>query len=331
MYIVSPAGLLRLELQKRNSTGVTPYVEHAKSFFPRSYVLLSRQQNQLFSFFFARVTMTRLSRLVLSTLLALALAAPAAGASDFILSITEGITYYQTNKEIQARFAPLAEQISKAIKRPVRVVITSAYAEAREGLEKQEFDLAFIHPAQVALGAIKSGKYKSIAWTTGYTDYSVMLLTNKDQPFAKLEDLRGRTIVSPDPDSITAWMLRAMLRDQQLKPGEDVKIITTRYQDAVPFYIQNGFAQAGATAAKAVAKEWTDKGGKVMLSSRPVPIKQWIVSSKVPPEEVDKIRAVLLGAAQNDAGKQALGTLGYKGFVAPSHEDEQKAIAWLGL
>jgi len=275
--------------------------------------------------------MARLSRLLLPALLAFAVAAPTAVAADFVLSITEGITYYQTNKEIQARFAPLADQISKAIKRPVRMVIVSAYAEAREGLDKQEFDLAFIHPAQVALGAIKSGKYKSLAWTTGYTDYSVMLLANKDQPFTKLEDLRGRTIVSPDPDSITAWMLRSMLRDQKLKPGEDVKIITTRYQEAVPFYVQNGFAQAGATAAKAVAKDWTDKGGKIVLTSRPVPIKQWIVSNKVSAEEVEKIRGVLLGAAQSDAGKQALGTLGYRGFVASSHDDELKAIAWLGL
>jgi phosphonate transport system substrate-binding protein len=275
--------------------------------------------------------MARLKRYLVPAVLAFTLAASPSRASDFVLSITEGITYYQTSREIQAKFAPLAELISKAIKRPVKMVIIGAYAEEREGLDKQEYDLAFIHPAQVALGAIKSGKYRSVAWTTGYTDYSVMLLANKDQPFTKLEDLKGRTIVSPDPDSITAWMLRAMLRDQKLKPGEDVKVITTRYQDAVPFYVQYGFAQAGATAAKAVAKDWTDKGGKVVLSSRPVPIKQWIVSTKVPADEVEKIRGVLLGAAQNEPGKQALGTLGYKGFVPTSHDDELKAITWLGL
>jgi ABC-type phosphate/phosphonate transport system substrate-binding protein len=264
-------------------------------------------------------------------LLTLALAAPTSRAADFVMSVTEGITYYQTNKEITAKFAPLAELISKAIKRPVRLVVVSAYSELRDGLEKQEFDLSFVHPAQVALGAIKAGKYHSVAWTTGFTDYSVMLLANKDAPYTKLEDLRGRTIVSPDPDSITAWMLRAMLRDQKLKPDTDLKIITTRYQDAVPFYVQYGFAQVGATAAKAVAKDWTDKGGKVVLASRPVPIKQWIVSSKVPADEVEKIRGVLLGAAQNDAGRQALSTVGYRGFVASSREDELKAIAWLGL
>ena len=126
-------------------------------------------------------------------------------------------------------------------------------------------------------------------------------------------------------------MVRAMLRDQKLKPGDDLKIITTRYQDAVPFYVQYGFAQIGATAAKAVAKDWTDKGGKVVFSSRPVPIKQWIVSTKLSADDVDKVRSVLLGIAQNDPGKQALVTLGYKGFVATNHDDELKAIAWLGL
>ena len=254
-----------------------------------------------------------------------------AAAADFVLSVTEGITYYQTNKEIEARFAPLAELISKAIKRPVRVVVVSAYNDVREGLDKQEYDLSFVHPAHVALAAIKSGKYRSVAWTTGFTDYSVMLLTNKDQPITKLEDLRGRTIVSPDPDSITAWMLRAMLRDQKLKPDTDLKIITTRYQDAVPFYVTYGFAQVGATAAKGVAKDWTDKGGKVVLSSRPVPIKQWIVSTKVPADDVDKIKSALLAPRKTTPASRRWRALGYRGFVASSHDDELKAIAWLGL
>jgi phosphonate transport system substrate-binding protein len=256
--------------------------------------------------------------------------APIAVAADFVFSITEGITYYQTNKEIQAHFQPLADLLAKALKRSVRIVIVSAYNDVRAGLDQQEYDLAFIHPAHVSLAAIKSGKYKSIAWTTGYTEYSVSLLMNKDKPYTKLDDLKGHTVVSPDPDSITAAMLRAMLRDQNIRPGE-IKIITTRYQDAVPFYVQYGFAQAGATAARSVVKEWTDKGGKVLLASRPVPIKQLIVSTKVSPDDEQQVRNVLTGLSQSDAGRQALTNSGYKGFVVPNHDEELKAIAWLGL
>lgn len=259
-----------------------------------------------------------------------AFTAPWAAAADFVFSITEGVTYYQTNREIEARFQPLADMLAKALKRPVRMVVVSGYQDLRDGLARQEYDLAFVHPAHVSLAAIKAEKYHSIAWTVGYTDYAVSLLIRKDQPFTKLEDLKGHTIVSPDPDSITAAMLRAMLHDQKLGPTE-VKVVTTRYQDAVPFYLDNNFAQAGATAAKSVVKAWTDKGGKVLVSSRPMPIKQFITSTRLSPEDEDRIQNVLLALSLTEAGKRALTALGYQGFVAPNHADEVKAIAWLGL
>lgn len=274
--------------------------------------------------------MKRLLGRIRGVLAVLALFASCASAAEFVFSITEGVTYYQTNREIQARFQPLADLLAKALKRPVRMVVVSPYNDLRAGLERQEFDLAFVHPAHVSLAAIKAGQYHSVAWTTGFTDYSVFLLINKDQPYTKFEDLKGHTVVSPDPDSITAAMLRAMLRDQKLG-ATDVKVITTRYQDAVPFYVEYGFAQAGATAAKSVAKSWTSKGGKILLTSRPTAIKQLIASSRLSADDDDKVRTVLTTLALSEGGKHALTTLGYQGFVAPNRDDELKAIAWLGL
>jgi ABC-type phosphate/phosphonate transport system substrate-binding protein len=169
----------------------------------------------------------------------IALAAACAAAADLVFAVTEGITYYQTNKEIAARFQPLTELLAKALKRPVRIVIVSAYDDLRAGLSRQEYDLAFVHPAHVALGAVKAGKYKSVAWTVGYTDCAVSMLINKD--------------------------------------------------------------------------------------------KQMIASTKLSADDEQQIHGVLLGLAQSDAGRNALTTLGYKGFVDPSRDEEPKAIAWLGL
>jgi phosphonate transport system substrate-binding protein len=99
----------------------------------------------------------------------------------------------------------------------------------------------------------------------------------------------------------------------------------------VPFYIENGFANAGATAANAVVKAWTDKGGKVLTRSRPVPIKQIIVSTKMHEDEQQKIRAALLTLRDSKPGRDALEAVGYKGFVAPNPDLETATIAWLGL
>jgi ABC-type phosphate/phosphonate transport system substrate-binding protein len=164
------------------------------------------------------------------------------------------------------------------------------------------------------------------------------MLMNANQPLKSMEDLKGRTVVTPDPDSITAWMVRAMFRTEKIATTDareptpsTVRVITTRYQDAVPFYLEYNFAQVGVTASNAVVKGWTDKGGKVLLKSRPVPIKQFIVSTRMPPAEQQKIRDALLTLKDAKGGQAVLDTVGYKGFVAPNPEVENAVIAWLGL
>ncbi len=207
-----------------------------------------------------------LAALVVSAVLT---TAASAQGTDLIFAVTEGVTYQATPKEIRDKFAPLADYLGRATGRRLKVVLVPAYNDLRAGAAKQEYDLAFVHPAHVSMAEIKAGRYKAIAWTTGYTEYTASLLMNPNQPLKSLEDLKGHTIVTPDPDSITAAMVRAMFRAEkvplstakELTPAA-AKVITTRYQDAVPFYLEYGFAQVGVTGANAVAKAWTDKGGK---------------------------------------------------------------------
>lgn len=278
---------------------------------------------------------TRLAALLVS----LALAGPAyAQPADLVFAVTEGVTYQATPKEIRDKFAPIAQLIATATGRRVRTVLVPAYDDARAGLKAQEFDVAFLHPAHLPMAEIKAGRYKAIAWTQGFTEYTASMLMNANQPLKSMEDLKGRTVVTPDPDSITAWMVRAMFRTEKIvttdarepTPGT-VRVITTRYQDAVPFYLEYNFAQVGVTASNAVVKGWTDKGGKVLLKSRPVPIKQFIVSTKMPPAEQQKIRDALLTLKETKGGQAVLETVGYKGFVPPNPEVENAVIAWLGL
>lgn len=299
----------------------------------------------------SRVPVTRFSmtsmkyRFAVAIALALLLTTGcAAQERELVFGVTEGVTYQATPKEIRDKFLPLAEFIGKATGRRVKIVLVPAYNDVRAGLAKEEYDLVFIHPAHVAMAEIKNGRYKAIAWTSGFTDYTVSLLVNPGGSLTSLDDLKGHTLVTPDPDSITAMMVRAMLRTGKLpittaKPdlenakeiAASIRIITTRYQDAVPFYIENGFAQAGATAAKSVVKSWTDMGGKILAQSRAVPIKQVLVSKKMPVEEQDRIRTALLGIGQSKPGRDALEAVGYKGFVITNPEVEASTIAWLGL
>jgi phosphonate transport system substrate-binding protein len=280
-----------------------------------------------------------LGRIVICLFLAAATATTAAAQNgDLVFAVTEGVTYQATPKEIRDKFAPLGQVLGRATGRHVRIVLVPAYDDVRAGLARQEYDLAFIHPAHVAMAEVKAGRYTAIAWTSGYTEYTATLLMNADGALKSMSDLKGRTIVTPDPDSITAAMVRAMFRTENLplstardpQPAA-VRVRTTRYQDAVPFYLENGFADVGVTAANAVVKAWTAKGGKVLARSRPVPIKQFIVAARVPADQQQKLREALLAIRDVKGGRDALDATGYKGFVAPDPDVETATIAWLGL
>ena len=108
-------------------------------------------------------------------------------------------------------------------------------------------------------------------------------------------------------------------------------MLNTRYQDAVPFYVENTFAQYGATASKGVIKAWTDKGGQVCAQSQPVPIKQWIAASTLPAATLEALRNALVEVEASEAGRRALAASGYKGFEAPKEGAEKQLTAWLGL
>jgi phosphonate transport system substrate-binding protein len=246
------------------------------------------------------------------------------------LGVTEGVSYRATDVEIEAKFAPIAKALSAATKQPVKIQIISSYNGLRDALKQGQLDIAFIHPAHVSFEAIKAGGYKSAAWTTGFTDYKVSLLCNSPQPITEWSNLNGKGLVTPDADSVTAVMTRAMLREKAV----DTKLVNiqiTRYQDAVPFFVENKFASYGATGSGAVIKSWKDKGGKTCAQSRGVPVKHWLVSSKLDAGSSAAVRESLLTLDQSELGKKALTASGYKGFIAIDDDTEKSLTGWLGL
>ncbi len=252
-------------------------------------------------------------------------------AQALTLGVTEGVTYRATDAEIEAKFAPIAKAISLATKQPVKIQIISSYNGLRDALKQGQLDAAFIHPAHVSFESIKTGAYKSVAWTAGFTDYKVSFLCKDLEPIKNWTTVNGKGVVTPDADSITAVMTRSLLRENKLNAVSDVKLQVTRFQDAVPFYVENGFTAYGATASGAVVKAWKDKGGKTCAQSRGMPIKHWIVSSKMSAELTASLRDTLLTMDKSELGQKALAASGYKGFIASDTEVEKTLTNWLGL
>ena len=145
-----------------------------------------------------------------------------------------------------------------------------------------------------------------------------------------LAELRGKRLGAPDQDSITAWMVRATMRDA-LGSDNAVAITYTRYQDAVPFMVENTFTHSGATASSGVVKAWEAKGGKVLAKSKAVPIKHVIASPNVPADQVARVRMYLIALDSTEDGKKKLAPLKVQGYAAYDSATLMALGVWLGL
>jgi ABC-type phosphate/phosphonate transport system substrate-binding protein len=119
------------------------------------------------------------------------------------------------------------------------------------------------------------------------------------------------------------------MRDLGVDPAK-ANIRTTRYQDAVPYFVENNFSDLGVTASAAVVKEWQSKGGAVLFESKPVPIKHMIASTKMSEADVEKVREVMLGLENSEAGKKILAKLGYLGYTTGDEQKLAVITQWLG-
>jgi phosphonate transport system substrate-binding protein len=251
--------------------------------------------------------------------------------ADLVFAVNEGVTYKVPNTEIRAKYAAIAADLTRLLKQPVVIEPIADYPTLRKGLTDKTYDLAMVHPAHVSINAIKNSGYQLLVVTKGFENYRANFLVNATSKLKTLADLKGSKIGAPDEDSITAWMTRAAIRDALGAQAKQVSYAYTRYQDAVPFFVENNLTPSGATAAGAVIKAWTTKGGKVLFQSKAVPIKHIIASPKVSAEQVQIVRNYLLALDSTDEGKAKLSATKYAGFAAYDDAQMMAIGTWLGL
>lgn len=252
-------------------------------------------------------------------------------AEDLIFAVNEGVTYRITPHETRDRYREIADNLARLLKRNVRIEPVENYNVLRKGLADRRYELAYVHPAHIALAAIRDSGYQPVAVTRGWTNYRARFLVPKTAPLAKSADVRGQKMVIPDPDSITAWMMRATLRDLGLDPAKE-SIGSTRYQDGIPFMLENGFYSVGVTASGAVVRQWQEKGGRILFESKPIAIKYLLAGPSLSRAEAERVRAFFVELETNDRGRAMLKGIGFEGFAPPPDAAAlAEATRWLGI
>lgn len=270
-----------------------------------------------------------MQRLLIGLVLSLAALATRAADDTLVFAVNEGTSYRVTSTETKGRYEAMAEDLAKLLRRKVQVEPVAENSTLAAGLADKRYALAYVHAAHLSMRAMRAGGYRLVALTKGYMDTRATFFVTAGSPAKTLADLKGRSISAPDQDSITAWMVRATLRDALGSTAGNV--IHTRYQDAIPFMVEQGLADAGSSSAPAVLKSWTDKGGRVIGHSKAVPIKHLLASASLPPEQFKTVQDYFLNLEGSDSGRARLERIQVQGFVGFDEAVLLGIGKWLGV
>jgi len=249
--------------------------------------------------------------------------------APLVFAVNEGVTYGVNPGATVERFRELSDDLGKLLKRPVKIQPVTDYKELAAGLAEQRYDIAYVHPAHHSIRALSKNGYKLIAVTKGFTEYSASFMVRGDSPLNTIGDLKGFKVGAPSEDSITSVIMRATLRDA-LGP-QPLETVYVKLQDAVPFMVENNMVASGVTASRAVVKDWQAKGGKVLATSKPVPIKHLIASGKLSDAERAQLTAYFVGLDQSADGKKRLEALTVQGFAPYDQAKLLELGKWLGV
>lgn len=275
----------------------------------------------------------------LSSLVCIAFSCIAAAQQTYVFAINEGVTYKTGGDGTRQNYKAIADDLSRVLKARVRIEVISEYAALERDLAAKVYDIAFIHPTHIALAPVRKGTYALVAVSKAHTNYRASFLSKMNaqasspQELGKLMAAASKPVGSPDTNSITAWLIRATLRDAAAASRSTApQLKFTRYQESIPFMIDSGFVDIAATASETIVKQWTASGGNVIAASKPVPIKNLIVSQAMSQDAIDAIQSYFIELATTAEGQAKLDRIGIKqGFVAYDQAAYVALGTWLGM
>lgn len=228
-------------------------------------------------------------------------------------------------KETFVYYRQLIEYLGKKMNTPVELVQRKTYYEINQLLGRGEIDLAFICSGPYAGGKDEFGfQVLAVPQIQGEHFYRSYLIVNKNQPYQRLEDLRGHVFAFTDPDSNTGRLAPSFWLYQRGEKPEKFfsKIIYTYSHDNSILAVGRGLVD-GAAVDGLIWEYFQNtnpaftKSTRVILKSEPYAIPPVVASREFPQEKRNQIRQVLLAIHLEDEGRQILSKLMIDRFIAP--------------
>ncbi len=243
------------------------------------------------------------------------------------IAVHEGVSGNLDPLTMVNKYRPLAEALGKAIGQQVIVTPTRSFEALVQGMKKDEFDMVVATSADYPARGIRDYGYSLVA--TAKPDSQCVFLVEKSSSLKKIEDVKGKQIVTPGKLAYMTHFCGAELRDHGIDINRE-QVKHAKDQAAVGWTVENKLADVGFVASFTnVAKNWEKNGHRILHKTSPQPFFAVIASKRISQDQVAKMQKVLVELGSTEDGKKVLSALGIDGYNIESKERLLNLLKWL--
>lgn len=226
-----------------------------------------------------------------------------------------GLLPYLSGERLFEYFLPMKDYLEAKLKR--RIVLSTApdFKTYVQRAARGEYDIYQTAPHFALLAEVEHG-YRRVAKLTRELDGDVIV--GLDSPVQRVEDLRGRIVITPDALAITSMLGEYLLKDHGLNPGRDYRLLRANSHNNAILTVHHRGADAALTSAavfEQLAPE-IKRELRVLAKTRKVPHMMVMANRRMPQAQYQRLKAALLAFRHDGPGQKFFEITGY-GDIGP--------------
>ena len=221
-----------------------------------------------------------------------------------------GLLPYLSGERLFEYFLPMKDYLEAQLQR--RIVLSTApdFKTYVQRAARGDYDIYQTAPHFALLAETEHG-YRRVSRLTRELDGDVIV--RRDAPVQRVEDLRGRTVITPDALAITSVLGEQLLKDHGLNPGHDYRLSRASSHNNAILTVRRGAADAAFTSAAVFEQLPPDikRDLRVLTKTRQVPHMMVMAHRRLQQAEYDRLKTALLAFTRNGPGQKFFETTGY--------------------
>ncbi len=237
----------------------------------------------------------------------------AAGASPRPLSM--GFMPYLNAEHLIEKYSPLAEYLTRRLKRPVEITVAKDYAEHLRLTGEDKLDISFLGGSPYVVIGDQYGKKPLLVRYEfeGRPTFRAVIFVAEESPLQSLQELAGKRVAFGSKKSTLStqvplhMLMQAGVGLNELGAHEHL-----RNHENVVLGVEFGDFEAGAVAEEVFREQSKKHAIRALAYSQPLSTHVFVTRKDMPAALREKIRSALMDLKQEKGGAAVLGAIGAK-------------------